>query len=939
MRSMLAATAAAALLAAAVVLPSEAAVADTGPAANGAVPAAADGESNRADRPLPRLASQYRDVLDRTGSPLAFREFDGVGNQRFNPLLDAGAWHGFTLPAEPSEYGGFTGPMVIAEEYSVFFAHELDRLTISADGDPVDLSSATSQEIFAIPGALVQSYDFEGFGLELELRFADDRTALVRTRLVNHTASTQALELTWTGELLDQWTPTATVAETYPDWTRSIEATDDGVRFTFGKLRSTWNIMQSGSAEYRIDRTIAAETTIDKAELSYASTSSIDVPADGSSEFYTLHSYVHSDTEAAALDGSVADIEADPDAYFDASIERWEGYLAAALIDESATAERRRVTVKAVETLNGNWRSPAGEIEHNGITPSNTARWFDGLWAWDTWKGAAALGEFNPKIAKDTIRAMFDSQIQADDPVRPQDAGMVIDAVFYNKLADRGGDGGNWNERNTKPPLTAWAIWDIYKATGDVDFVAEMYPKLRAYHDWWYRARDHDGNGIAEYGATKHPAHNDENGNITFDVRYPGTPPAGLDFTGCEESRGVFACAGDELYRAVLAAGGYNSLSVGAQDGAGWESGMDNAARFGFINNDQLEQYADEAYDGDLERARKDWQVLFLENRADDGSLIGFSINQESVELNAYLAMEKNVLADMAVLLGEPDQAEADRRDAEEIAQYVNTCMFDEESGFYYDRQLAEDAAEAGSCSGALLTDRGRGPEGWSPLWTGIAPADQAARVREVMLDENEFNTLVPLGTASQTNPAYDPEIYWRGRVWVDQFYFGVTALSNYGYDDDAEALTDKFFANAQGLAGDQPIRENYNPETGAMQGATNFTWSAAHLYMLLDPENEGPTEPPTDEPTDEPTDPTTEPTDPGEDPDPTDGTNTSGSDGSDAADGSDGADGADSADGAPGGALPDTGAGGATAWFAAALGLLAAGAFALAYRRRSLTH
>lgn len=30
-----------------------------------------------------------------------------------------------------------------------------------------------------------------------------------------------------------------------------------------------------------------------------------------------------------------------------------------------------------------------------------------------------------------------------------------------------------------------------------------------------------------------------------------------------------------------------------------------------------------------------------------------------------------------------------------------------------------------------------------------------------------------------------------------------------------------------------QVIRENYNPLTGMQQGAPNFSWSAAHLYML----------------------------------------------------------------------------------------------------------
>jgi putative isomerase len=41
------------------------------------------------------------------------------------------------------------------------------------------------------------------------------------------------------------------------------------------------------------------------------------------------------------------------------------------------------------------------------------------------------------------------------------------------------------------------------------------------------------------------------------------------------------------------------------------------------------------------------------------------------------------------------------------------------------------------------------------------------------------------------------------------------------------------FFDNADGLIQDDPIRENYNPLTGKQQGAPNFSWSAAHLYML----------------------------------------------------------------------------------------------------------
>ncbi|MCX7128083.1 alpha-glucosidase [Aeromonas sp.] len=794
-----------------------------------------DNQTEESTVAKPEQATQYRDVIDRRGTPIQFRDFDSYDNLKYNPLLDLGAWHGFLLPAKDSEWGGFTGPMVIAEEYSLFFARELDKLTLSdASGRQFPLTSARKQEVFAIPGALVQRFEFEPFTLELELRYGDARTALIRTRLQNHTDAPLTLNLNWQGELLNQWDAEHTIAEQYPAWTRTISESDKGIEFQFGKLRSTWNIMQSGSARYRIDRTLPSRTTLDQKTLGYQSDASITLAAKGSEDIYTLQSYLHSADDASRYQQSRQALLANPANYFADSIRRWEGYLANGLSNQGIPESKRRIAVKAMETLNGNWRSPAGAILHDGVTPSNTARWFDGVWAWDSWKHAYAMAHFNPEVAKNNVRAMYDYQVQPDDPVRPQDAGMVIDAVFYNKLADRGGDGGNWNERDTKPPLSAWAIWEIYSATKDKAFIAEMYPKLQAYHDWWYRARDNNRNGIIEYGATKHVEHNDENGNITFKVQYANSTPPALTNACTAEAKNWFACAGMQLYQQVLNLGGYSDMDIGAQHGAGWESGMDNAARFGFIEPGQLQRYADKTYGGDLAKARQDWNVAFFENHQDNGELIGFSIDQESVELNAFLAKEKRILADMADLLGKPDDASRYRDGATQLAGYINSCMFDEASGFYYDRQIAQgDVADGNGCVGKLLTARGRGPEGWSPLWAEVADKDKAARVREVMLNAQEFNTRIPLGTAALTNPAYDPNIYWRGRVWLDQFYFGVKGLENYGYRSDAEALVNKLFNNAEGLAGSGPIRENYNPETGAMQGASNFSWSSAHLYML----------------------------------------------------------------------------------------------------------
>ena len=67
----------------------------------------------------------------------------------------------------------------------------------------------------------------------------------------------------------------------------------------------------------------------------------------------------------------------------------------------------------------------------------------------------------------------------------------------------------------------------------------------------------------------------------------------------------------------------------------------------------------------------------------------------------------------------------------------------------------------------------------------------------------------------------------------MDQALYGVEALQNYGYYDDALELSKKLFDNAEGLTADGPIRENYNPETGKGLHTKNFSWSASSYYLM----------------------------------------------------------------------------------------------------------
>ena len=441
-----------------------------------------------------------------------------------------------------------------------------------------------------------------------------------------------------------------------------------------------------------------------------------------------------------------------------------------------------------------NWFSAAGAIKHDGIVPSMSYKWFIGMWAWDSWKQVVATTQFNPELAKNNVRALFDYQITKDDKVRPQDAGAIIDCIFYNQNEDRGGDGGNWNERNSKPALAAWAVENVYRQTGDKEFLKEMYPKLVAYHNWWYTNRDIDKNGIAEYGGMVH--------DVCYNwTDYDYEVGQVIEGVGTVDENGFVYDKNNE--RVVCPDAGVEA--------AAWESGMDNATRFDLEGNGE-----------------DDIGIKIFTVRNDAKKPVGYVINQESVDLNAYLYAEKGFLKEMAEELGYNDDAKKYEQEAKKLGNYINTQMYDEETGFYYDVQTNEDGSVK-----KLLVNRGKGTEGWIPLWAKCATQEQAAQVVKNMMDAGKFNTYVPFPTASKDNDKYNPSTYWRGPVWLDQALYAVEALQNYGYNDEAKETTLKLFDHCKGLVGTGPIHENYNPETGEGLHTRNFSWSASAFYLL----------------------------------------------------------------------------------------------------------
>ncbi|MFF8614153.1 trehalase family glycosidase [Streptomyces sp. NPDC015350] len=685
----------------------------------------------------------YADVLDLHGTPTTAQPGDGDDNNPVTVFADRGAWHAYALPenGDTDAYGGFSGPLYIAQEYPWWLSKSFSRIRLTERGNTLDLAGGGEPRLTSLPGRLRQSYDLgRGLRLTLELRFATDRSALVRAEVRNTGPATRTLGAEWTGSLLR---PADRPMRDAP----TLTATRSGVGVGFAKVRETWDYLTDGTERFDVTHREAVRTTVNGDTYRTEAVRPVTLAPGRSHSFDWAESYTFTAAEHTKEQAEVRAVLARPGAVVSAADTRWRGYVAG--VTRGVPADRRRTAVKSLETLVTNWRGAAGQIKHDGITPSISYKWFTGgIWAWDTWKQAVGTARFAPGLAESQIRAMFDWQVRPDSATRPQDAGMIPDVIFYN---DPSRGGGNWNERNSKPPLAAWAVWKVYEKSGNRAFLREMYPKLAAYQSWWYRNRDHDRDGLAEYGAT-------------------------VD------------AANDSPEQQRLA--------------AAWESGMDNAPRF------------DAALGTGV-----------VANRAADGTLLGHSLTQESVDLNAYLAADQGYLARIAGTLGRTADAERWKRRSAATSAAVRTTMYDPADGWFHDIALD---------TGARLTARGRGIEGAVPLWTGTASDAQARAVRDVLTDPAEFATTVPFPTVAKSSPYFSPTAYWRGPVWLDQAYFALGGLRRYGYDKDADALRDRLVTHAAGLADDGPIMENYDPTTGAPLNAPGFSWSAALLLPIL---------------------------------------------------------------------------------------------------------
>lgn len=204
---------------------------------------------------------------------------------------------------------------------------------------------------------------------------------------------------------------------------------------------------------------------------------------------------------------------------------------------------------------------------------------------------------------------------------------------------------------------------------------------------------------------------------------------------------------------------------------------------------------------------------------SDDSPLWDAGMPVESPDINTYLVMQMDALAQIAEIIGAADDANTWRQRADELAQRMIEHFWDEQAGLFWAMKNHEPIRTVTVFN-------------LYPLLTRRLPKAMEARLLEHLTSPREFWTEYPLPTVSVSDPKFDADQMWRGPTWVNVNYLFIEALQERGYPELARELMTRTLALVQ-LHSD--IYEYYNPLTGMHppKAAGIFGWTSAVFIDL----------------------------------------------------------------------------------------------------------
>ncbi len=200
------------------------------------------------------------------------------------------------------------------------------------------------------------------------------------------------------------------------------------------------------------------------------------------------------------------------------------------------------------------------------------------------------------------------------------------------------------------------------------------------------------------------------------------------------------------------------------------------------------------------------------------------------VDATAWMAFFARDMARIASELGDTADSERYWVDRGHIQEQINSQMWDDATGFYYD--LAPDGGFVAQKSYAGLV----------PLIAGVVPYDRLPQILDALRDPTQFMSPAGIRSMSAASADYLPGVAgpginanWRGPVWVPINYLIVEALSDIDGPLSAE-IRGRVVGNVeQDWQQTGRLHEFFDGNTGRGLGADNESWTALVANFIHD--------------------------------------------------------------------------------------------------------
>ncbi len=202
------------------------------------------------------------------------------------------------------------------------------------------------------------------------------------------------------------------------------------------------------------------------------------------------------------------------------------------------------------------------------------------------------------------------------------------------------------------------------------------------------------------------------------------------------------------------------------------------------------------------------------------------TLTMNCVDLNSLYALDAYCMAQIANIMKNRRDYQAYMREYTRMKGLINSELWDETEGFYFDRHWDGTFSYRKAASN------------FYPLIAGIPDKERADRILTHLMDESEFWGEYVIPTISRDDPAFSQpsQQYWRGTIWPPTNYLVYQGLKAYGYDavasEFASRSSELFMRSWENF---QICPENYDSRTGEAGGQRYQSWGPLFALIALE--------------------------------------------------------------------------------------------------------